>query len=58
VQLGGTVSINSPITVNSIGQGVAATGGNTSQIIGYAMEAGTSGAIIQIRPAGNYGYLA
>lgn len=58
VQLGGTVAIDDPITVNSKGQGVHATASNTSQLIGYAMEAGTAGAIIEIKPAGNYGYLA
>ena len=57
VQLGGTVAINSPLVANSKGQAVAATQAGagvqpTQSLIGWATEAGTAGAIVEIYPAG------
>jgi hypothetical protein len=57
VQLGGTVSIGSPLVVNSKGQAIAATqaaaGAQPTQtLLGWATEAGTSGAVIEFYPAG------
>lgn len=57
VQLGGTVAINSPLVANSKGQAVAATQAAAgaqpvNALIGWATEAGTAGAIVEIYPAG------
>lgn len=57
VQLGGTVAIGAALVANSKGQAVAATqaaaGAQPVQnLLGYATEAGTAGAIIEFYPAG------
>jgi hypothetical protein len=57
VQLGGTVAINSPLTIDAYGRAVVATQTTAGsqpakRIIGYASEAGTVGAIIEFYPAG------
>jgi hypothetical protein len=57
IQLGGTVAINSPLVANSKGQAVAATQAvagaqPTQNLLGWATEAGTAGAIIEFYPAG------
>jgi hypothetical protein len=57
VQLGGTVAINSILTVNAKGQAIVATQAAagaqpTSHILGVATEAGTAGAIIEFYPCG------
>lgn len=56
VKLGGTVAVGNPITSNASGLGIAATqtaGGSqpTVQVLGFAMQAGVSGDIIEILPA-------
>lgn len=52
-QLGGTVAINSPLVSNGKGQAIAATQAGagaqpTQNLLGFATEAGTAGAIIEI----------
>jgi hypothetical protein len=57
VQLGGTVAINSPLTVDAYGRAVLATqtaagSAPSKRIIGFAAEAGTVGGIIEFYTAG------
>jgi len=57
VQLGGTVAVGNALTANASGLAVAATQAlagaqPTSQIFGYALQAGVSGSIIEIQPSG------
>lgn len=56
VKLGGTVAVGAAITSNASGLGVAATQAiagaqPTSQILGFALQAGVSGDVIEIQPA-------
>lgn len=47
IKLSGTVAANDPVTTDGSGLGVkATTAGN--QIIGYALEAGVAGAVIEV----------
>lgn len=57
VQLGGTVAIGAALTINAKGQAIAATQAIAASqpvnaLLGYATEAGTTGAIIEFYPAG------
>lgn len=50
VKLGGTVAVGDAITANGSGLGITTvTAGN--QILGYALEAGASGDVIEVLPA-------
>ena len=50
VKLGGTVSVGDAVTSNASGAGVATTTAG-DQILGYALEAGVSGDVIELLPA-------
>lgn len=50
VKLGGTVALGAAVTTNGSGLGIATTtAGN--QILGYAIEAGVAGAVIELLPS-------
>lgn len=50
VVLGGTVAVNDALTSNATGQAITTvTAGN--QVIGYAVEAGVAGQVIEYTPA-------
>jgi len=50
IVLGGTVAVGDAVTANASGVGITTvTAGN--QIIGYALEAGTSGKTIELMPS-------
>lgn len=50
VKLGGAVQTGQPVTANAAGQGIAAAavGGTTVRYVGFAMEPGVSGDIIDV----------
>lgn len=50
VKLGGTVAINDAVTSNASGLGITTTTAD-NQILGYALEAGVSGDIIEVMPS-------
>ena len=50
VKLGGTVTLGAPLTANASGLAIVATT-TLQQILGYALEAGVSGAVIEFMPS-------